>query len=142
MLFDRSATAKHLHAITLLDENGIVRLDSRQPFPEPVSHADRDYFTFHKENPGQGCTSAVLSSRTSACQVSASRGGFRMRTDRSPVSWLARSVLRIFTDLFKDSLGPNDNITLTRTDGTLLMRWPFQQSMLGANLKMPSCSNI
>ena len=50
VLFDRSATAKHLDAIVLLDQNGIVRLDSRTPFPKPVSRAERDYFQFHKNS--------------------------------------------------------------------------------------------
>jgi hypothetical protein len=50
VLFDRSATAKHLDAIVLLDQNGIVRLDSRAPFPKPVSRAERGYFQFHKNS--------------------------------------------------------------------------------------------
>ena len=44
VLFDRSAAAKHLHAIAFVDENGIVRLDSRTPFPEPVSRANTQDF--------------------------------------------------------------------------------------------------
>ncbi len=48
VLFDRSAAAKHLHAIAFVDENGIVRLDSRTPFPEPVSRATRPVSQTHK----------------------------------------------------------------------------------------------
>jgi hypothetical protein len=54
VLFDRSAAAKHLHAIAFVDENGFVRLDSRTPFPEPVSRANRDFFQFHKTHKTSG----------------------------------------------------------------------------------------
>jgi hypothetical protein len=50
LLFDRSATARQLDGILVLDEAGRVRFDSRAVDPEPASRADRDYFEFLREN--------------------------------------------------------------------------------------------
>src|SRR5262249_16133348 len=44
VLFDRSATARHLDAILVIDETGHVRYDSRAIDPTPVYRGDRDYF--------------------------------------------------------------------------------------------------
>jgi diguanylate cyclase (GGDEF)-like protein len=57
--------------------------------------------------------------------------------DGSFAGVVAGSVrLSYFQQLFKDAaLGPNGNITLSHTDGTLLMRWPYQDAMLGRSLR-------
>ncbi len=54
ILFDRSATAKHLGRIHVLDANGDVTLDSRMVDPESFNASKRDYFQVHKENPNAG----------------------------------------------------------------------------------------
>src|SRR5277367_1782661 len=54
ILFDRSATARHLNAILVFDETGHVRFDSRQLDPKPVSRADREYFQFHEKSSESG----------------------------------------------------------------------------------------
>ena len=44
--------------------------------------------------------------------------------------------LNHFKKLFKDmALGPNGNITMARADGTVLMRWPFDELLIGKSLK-------
>jgi hypothetical protein len=136
-LFDRSAMAKHLNAIVLLDENGIVRLDSKHPFPKPVSRADRDYFQFHKNSKkSELYISLPMTTRESGIRVIAVSRRLS-NPDGSFAGVVAGSVrLSYFQQLFKDaSLGGNGNITLSRMDGALLMRWPYQESMLGRDLK-------
>ena len=54
VLFDRSATAKHLGTILVLDEAGNVRIDSRTVNPPRLNLADRDYFRAQKDNPSLG----------------------------------------------------------------------------------------
>jgi diguanylate cyclase (GGDEF)-like protein len=137
ILFDRSTTAKHLHAIVLLDENGIVRLDSRTPFPEPVNRADRDYFQVHKNGAHFGLyiSQPIFTPVTHHYVIAVSR-----RLSHADGSFAGAVVgairLSYFQQLFKDaSLGPGGNITLSRTDGTLLARWPYQEAMLGRDLK-------
>jgi diguanylate cyclase (GGDEF)-like protein len=137
VLFDRSATAKHLQSIVLLDENGIVRLDSRMPFAKPVDRSKRSYFQFHKNNEHfQLHISEPIRTRESRTRVIVVSRRLS-NPDGSFAGVVAGSVrLAYFQQLFKDaSLGPNSNITLSHTDGTLLMRWPYQDAMLGRNLK-------
>ncbi len=55
---------------------------------------------------------------------------------RSPASSSARSAPPISKQLFKGALlGPNDNVSLFRTDGMLVMRWPYRQAMIGSDMK-------
>lgn len=137
VLFDRSAMAKHLNAIILLDEHGIVRLDSKHAFPEPISRADRDYFQVHKNSKkSELFISLPMITRESGVGVIAVSRRLS-NPDGSFGGVVAGSVrLSYFQQLFKDAaLGLNGNITLSRMDGALLMRWPYQEAMLGRNLK-------
>lgn len=137
LLFARTSSAKNLHAITLIDENGIVRLDSRTPFPKPESRADRDYFLAQKN------------SRSSDLYISAP---YYTPQDKQHVIAISRKIvhadgtfagvavgmirLSYFIDLMKHAtLGTNGNISLVRADGLLLARWPFKQEILGSNLR-------
>ncbi len=137
VLFDRSASAKHLDAIVLLDENGIVRLDSRTAFPRPHNRSDRDYFQFHKN----GTVHRLHISEPLIARDSGSRVIVISRRlshpDGSFAGVVAGSVrLSYFLQLFKDAaLGANGNVTLGSKDGTLLARWPYHEAMLGRDLK-------
>jgi diguanylate cyclase (GGDEF)-like protein len=137
ILFDRSSTAKHLHAIMLLDENGIVRLDSRTPSPKPVSRAERDYFQVHKQEdfPKLFVSEPFFTSVTHKQIIAISR---RLSHPDGSFAGVVVGAMRLsyFQQLFKDaSLGSGGNITLSRTDGKLLMRWPYQDALLGRDLK-------
>ena len=137
ILFDRSATAKHLHAILLLDENGILRLDSRTAFPERENLADRDYFKVHKDGdaPRIFISEPILSSKTHSYVIAISR---RLTHADGSFAGVVVGAIRLsyFQQLFKEaSLSTGSNITLSRMNGTLLMRWPYQEDMLGRDLK-------
>ncbi|MEI9803551.1 MAG: sensor domain-containing diguanylate cyclase [Pseudolabrys sp.] len=137
ILFDRSSTAKHLHAIVLLDENGIVRLDSRMAFPEPTSRAGRDYFKIHKadESAGIFISEPYVTPVTHKQVIAISRR--LTHADGAFAGVVVGSVeLSYFQELFKQAaLGQSGNITLSRMDGKLLVRWPYQEAMLGRDLK-------
>ena len=136
VLFDRSATARHLDALVVLDQNGFVRYDSRSVNPNHADRSTRDYFKLHK---GTGLTSLFISRP------------FTSRSDSTPVIALSRRMsnpdgsfagvvvgslkLSYFAELFKSAaLGANGNITLFHDDGTVIMRWP-QQEVVGRNFK-------
>ncbi len=137
VLFDRSATAKHLQTIALLDENGIARLDMRTPFAKPVDRSDRSYFQFHKSSKHVELhiSEPVMTrdSKTRLFVVSRRLSN----PDGSFAGVVAGSVrLSYFQELFKNAaLGPNGSISLTHTDGTQLARWPHQEEMVGRNFK-------
>ena len=137
ILFDRSAFAKNLEAISLLDENGIVRLDSRTPFPKPVSRAMRDYFQFHKNAKAfeLHVSEPIVTRETNTAVIMISR---RLSNPEGSFAGVVSGAMRLayFKQMFKDAaLGANGNITLIRTDGKLLMRWPYDESMLGRTAK-------
>jgi diguanylate cyclase (GGDEF)-like protein len=137
ILFDRSSTAKHLDAIVLLDENGIIRLDSRSAFPKPVDRSERDYFQFHKNNKDSGfhISKPIVTRESGTHVIALSR---RLSNEDGSFAGVVVGSMRLsyFQQLFKDaSPGPNSNITLSGMDGMLLMRWPYQQDMLGTSLK-------
>lgn len=75
VLFDRSANARHLDALVVLDHNGIVRYDSRAAYPEHADRSNRDYFKLHK----QTALTGLLVSRP-----------FASRSNGSPVIALSR----------------------------------------------------
>lgn len=135
VLFDRSATARQFGAILVLDENGIVRLDSRSSNPAPADHSSRDYFEVQKLGRDFLYVShPFLGSKTGEAMIGISRP--LKHTDGSFAGVVMGSIrLDHLKELFKNSaLGAEGNITLIRTDGTMVMRWPFDPSMLAKRI--------
>ena len=137
LLFDRSATAPHLDAIALLDENGIVRFESRTTHSKPLSRAERDYFQFHRSNDSRDLyISQPFTARSNGTPlVAVSR---RVSHPDGSFAGVAVGSLKLtyFGELFKRaSLGPQGHITLVRRDGIVLMRWPYDEKYIGMNLK-------
>ena len=137
LLFDRSAAAKHLHAITFLDENGIVRLDSRTPSPRPINRSEREYFQHHKANKASGLhvSKPFVTVRASNHVIALSR---RLSNPDGSFAGVVVGTIRLsyFEDLFKAAVtGPNENVSLFRTDGTMLMRWPYELAIIGRDMK-------
>jgi len=136
VLFDRSATARHLGTILVLDEAGNLRIDSRTLAPETLNFANRDYFKVHKDS--DAVTTYV--SRPERARLSGKWFiGISRRLSHPDGSFagvvVASLRLSFFEELFRHAaLGPNGNITLARTDGTLIMRWPYQESYVGLDL--------
>src|SRR5262245_24016130 len=127
VLFDHSATARHFGSILVLDETGHLRYDSRNATVKPVDMRDRDYFRIHKT---KDAPILYVGQPQAARQDGAFFIGISKRLSHADGSFagvVAGTVqLSYFKKLFKDlALGANGNITLARSDGTLLMRWPF-----------------
>ncbi len=137
VLFDHSATARHFGSILVLDETGRLRYDSRHAVVKPADMSDRDYFRIHKtkEAPILYVGQPQAARQTGAFFIGISKR--LSHPDGSFAGVVAGTVqLAYFKKLFKDmALGPNGNITLARTDGTLLMRWPFDESIIGKSIK-------
>jgi diguanylate cyclase (GGDEF)-like protein len=136
ILFDRSATARHLGAMLILDENGNLLMDSRELNAQPVNLADRDYFKAQKDNTSAGLYIGMqhVSRLTGTRFVGVSR---RISHADGSFAGVVVASLRMsyFESLLKDmTLGPNGHILVLRTDGTILMRWPYKAQFVGANL--------
>jgi diguanylate cyclase (GGDEF)-like protein len=135
VLFDRSATAKDLGSIQVIDRAGNVTIDSRFDTPPVVNYAKRGFFRIHAQRSDAGLyISRPWVASSGEYLVSLSR-----RIDNADGSFagVVAGTMRLsyFHDLFrKVKLGPEDSLTLMRADGTLLMRLPFNIDSIGADL--------
>lgn len=132
ILFDRSATARDLGLIFVLSEQGDVAIESRTIFPRKSNFAERAYFQFHKNN-------TALDYYIGSPTVT-KRGEYILpisrRLNKHDGSFngvvVGNMSLAYFHRLFKNvTLGPGDALTLLRSDGTVLMRAPFNLDVIG-----------
>ncbi len=133
LLFDRAATVRHLQVMVVTDAAGNLRFDSRGGAGARPNRAARDYFIHHRDAPSddayvgrplQGIVSGV-DIVTLSRRLSRPDGGFD-----GVVAGAIR--LNYFKQLFEaTTLGPGSNITLARSDGIVLMRWPYDESFIG-----------
>jgi diguanylate cyclase (GGDEF)-like protein len=124
-------------SILVLDEAGNIKFDSKAFPPRQVNLADRDYFKVQRDSPDAGLyvshpfmprvtgadTSIALSRRIS--RPDGSFGGVVVGTMR----------LRYFRNLFAGmNLGAGGSMALMVSDGTMLMRRPYDPLVVGINL--------
>ena len=135
VLFDRAATAKYMGSIFVLDKDGIVTIDSRTLTPHAEDYAASDFFIVQKINPNAGLyISHPWLAPNGDYLIAISR---RLSNADNSFSGVVVGTLRLnyFRDLFaKINLGDHDAITLVRDDGSVVMRDPFSNSMIGRNL--------
>jgi hypothetical protein len=137
VLFDSSVSAKDLGSVLVVDAAGNVVFDSQASPPRPVNLADRDYFKVQRDSPNVGLyvshpfmpkitgkdMSIALSRRVS--KPDGSFGGVVVGTMR----------LTYFTRLFAGmNLGAGGSMALMLSDGTMLMRRPYDPKIIGRSL--------
>jgi diguanylate cyclase (GGDEF)-like protein len=137
ILFDRSATARHLSKLYALDKDGKISLDSKALNPSYNDLSDRDYFLVHKNNPNAGLFfGRPVTSRSSGEKVLAlSR---RVTHADGSFAGVVVATLRLsyFEEMFKKiALGADGSVTLARSDGIVLMRWPAPEEYIGRDLR-------
>lgn len=132
-LFDRAHGVKQLNSLLVLNERGMLAYGSRGAELPAVSHANRDYFLHHaqSDDPGIYVGKPILGRTSGAEVVTLSR---RISNSDGSFAGVVAASLRLdyFRDLFQSTtLGKSGNITLANADGTILMRWPLEASMIG-----------
>jgi diguanylate cyclase (GGDEF)-like protein len=144
ILFDRSASARDLGSIMVLNEQGNVTVESRTLFPRKDNYAGRDYFQFHKNNLSAGhYIGGTWVTKRGEYILPISR-----RLNKPDGSFqgvvVGNMKLIYFHRLLKNmNLGPDDALTLLRSDGSVLMRSPFNIDVIGHNFgKSTLLSNI
>jgi diguanylate cyclase (GGDEF)-like protein len=126
LLFDRSATARHLSSLVVIREDGTVRFDSTKLEVSQENLADRDYFRIHQYNDFVGLfiSRPIRSRLTGQSIIVFSR---RLSHPNGNFAGVVVGAMKLnyFEDLFKAiSLGPHASVTLARTDGIVLIRSP------------------
>jgi hypothetical protein len=140
ILFDRAATARDMGVMLVINENGDVIIDAGMVPPRRANYADREYFRAHEERADIGLyiSRPLVSRLTGARMIALSR-----RINKPDGSFggvvLATLKLSYFTGLFKHlGLGAEGAINLYLNDGTRIMRYPYVEADIGANLARTS----
>ncbi|TAM49972.1 MAG: GGDEF domain-containing protein [Paraburkholderia sp.] len=135
ILFDHAATAQDLGAILVTDVKGNVIIDSRSLHPATMNVADQRYFTVHRDSatvglyvggpsPSAGGRPTIVLSR----RVSNRDGSFAgVVVGSMEVDYFRR----LFGGM---NLGRGGSMALMLADGTLLMRRPFDDKIIGRRL--------
>ncbi|NML33339.1 sensor domain-containing diguanylate cyclase [Paraburkholderia antibiotica] len=141
VLFDGSISAKDMGSVFVLDEHGNVRFDSRTSTlpapPRPADLADRDYFTVHRDAPNLGLYISHPFSPSGSdedLRIALSR---RISRPDGGFGGVVVGTLRLtyFHRLFDGmKLGPSGSMALMLSDGTMLMRRPYDPKTIGINL--------
>jgi signal transduction histidine kinase/DNA-binding response OmpR family regulator len=135
VLFNRASGIKHLGFINVLDENGNVTAEL-QPAAHATNWARRDYFVAQSRDgsPGLYVSRPFAIAQEENASVAISR---RISRADGTFAGLAVAAMRLsyVRDLFSRlAFGPHGSITLWRTDGTVLMRLPFDRNDIGHTL--------
>jgi diguanylate cyclase (GGDEF)-like protein len=136
VLFDRATTAKDLGSIFVLDCIGNVILDSQSTEPQPVNYGDKDFFRAHVRSGDIGLyISRPWVAPDGQYLISFSR---RMVGADGAFDGVVAGSMRLsyFYNLSRHfKLGADDSLTLLRTDGTIMVRAPYDTSMIGRDFR-------
>ena len=136
ILFDRSATAKDLGVMLVIDADGDIAVDAQALPPRKGNYADREYFTVHKARRDVG----LYIGRPLVSRLTGERMlPFSRRIDNPDGSFagvaLATLKLTYFVRLFdRLGLGRDGAINLYLRDGTRVARHPSVEADIGANI--------
>ncbi|MBP2152076.1 sensor domain-containing diguanylate cyclase [Xanthobacter flavus] len=127
VLFRRAGDANDFGVMLVLDADGNVVFDDAEDNLSAINFADRDYFRVQKDNPRAG----VYVSRPFVSRIASSERaiGISQRLNAPDGSFAGVVVASVrlvyFRQLFERvKLPPGGIIRLTRTDGTVVLRYP------------------
>ena len=132
VLFDRAASARDLGSILVLNEQGDVTVESRTLTPRTQNYAGREYFQYHKNNASAGhYISSPLVTKKGEYILPITR---RLNKPDGSFQGVVVGNMRLsyFHRLVRNmKLGPHDSLTLLQSNGTILMRLPFDIDTIG-----------
>ncbi|GLC91091.1 GGDEF domain-containing protein [Cupriavidus sp. TA19] len=137
VLFDRSTNAKDMGALLVTNSAGDVEIDSRSVPPRRVNLSDRDYFTVQQRSADAGLfISKPFSPQLTKTETSIGLSQ-RLMDSQGRFAGIVVGTLRLnyFRRLFDGmTLGDHGSLTLLRTDGTVLMRRPYDPQDIGRSI--------
>lgn len=134
VLFDRAATAEYFGAIKVYNEKGDLTIDSTTQTPVQENIAAEEFFLVHVRDANVPFFISKPMERGGIYKIAIS---YRIsRFDGSFGGVVAGSIqLGYFHNLMRRvKIDPEDSITLFQPDGTVVMRRPFDMSMVGRTL--------
>jgi hypothetical protein len=143
VLFDRTSSDRFPTSILVVDAAGQITYDSKTLAPSKQNLSDREHFQIHLQSDAAGLfISRPLVSRLNSRPLVA----FSRRLSHPDGSFagivLSAMLQDYFQEMFKESsLGPAGSVTLVRTDGNVLMRWPYREDIINSNIKRAELFN-
>lgn len=137
-LFDRAATATYLGSILVLDAEGNTVIDAASEVPRKGNFSDREYFKVHQNDPNIGLyVGKPYASRLRGGSLSIPLSRRISRADGSFAGVVLIAVqLEYFRKLFASlSLGPHGSVALIGRDGSMIMRQPYDEKVIGRNIR-------
>ncbi|MGF6776009.1 diguanylate cyclase (GGDEF)-like protein [Paraburkholderia sp. GAS334] len=138
VLFDRSATAKDLGSLLVINAAGNVIIDSQAVPPRGLNISGRDYFRVHRDSANVGLYISkpfVPPFSGESASIALSR---RLSNPDGSFAGVVAGTMRLsyFRRLFEGmNLGEGGSMALMLADGTMLMRRPFDEKIIGRNLQ-------
>jgi len=137
VLFDHAMSANFIGSMLVLDAEGNIILDSANDVPRKGNFADRKYFTVHRDNPNVGLyVSDPFASRLRAGMliIALSR-----RISNPDGSFAGIALIGLNLDYFHHlfaglSLGQHGSMSLIGKDGIMVMRQPYNVSIVGRDI--------
>lgn len=140
-LFDRAATASYLGSMLVLDAKGNIVFDAAGEVPRVANFADREYFRVHQQRSDVGLyVGHAYASRLRNGSLSIPLSRRISHTDGSFAGVVLLAIqLDYFRQLFSTlSLGNHGAMVLMQQDGTLIMRRPYDEKVIGRNVSNAS----
>ena len=137
VLFDHAMSAPFIGSQLVLDAKGDIILDSANDVPRKGNFADRKYFTVHRDNPNVGLyVSDPFVSRLRADMLILVLSRRISNPDGSFAGIALIAVnLEYFHRLFAGlSLGQHGSMSLIGKDGIMVMRQPYNVSIVGRDI--------
>jgi signal transduction histidine kinase len=135
-LLRRLDALPYIRALFVIGPDGFITQDSDHPLTPRVSLADRDYFQAHLQDPNLGLhIGPPLRSRSVGTWfVSMSRP---LRSPDGSFAGIAVAAVEpiYFASFYEDlGLGAQDSIALLSRDGTVIVRHPHREELMGRTL--------
>lgn len=133
VLFDKAITTSGVSQVYVLDENGILRISSVTLTPVAGDVSDRGYFQVHRHdaNVGLYISEPFVSRFNNQMSIVVSR---RLKDKNGVFQGVVAATIETsyLSGLFNHiNLGQDGRITLVRSDGLLLSRFPYDQTLIG-----------
>nr|WP_256678286.1 GGDEF domain-containing protein [Pseudomonas sp. PB101] len=125
-----------LHGVFVFDENGQWLANSNGAGQTGVNNSDREYFIFHRDNPGRGPhIGPSIKSRSSGEWILTVSRRFNHPDGSFAGVALATIYLSHFLQLYDSiDMGSNGVINLIADNADIVIRRPFKESEIGTSL--------
>ncbi|VVD61009.1 diguanylate cyclase [Pandoraea aquatica] len=137
LIFERAGASRYIGSLVVLDAEGNIAIDAESTVPRPFNFADRDYFSVHRAGPNAGLyVSGFIHSRLRNNAPTMVLSRRLSRPDGSFAGVVSLAVdIEYFRHLFDHiEVGREGVILLLGKDGAILMRKPYDESVIGLTM--------